>query len=119
VGKVLSNPQFKDDFIVNRSNGSWQGGDFVQSAPTVLNYTGAVVPADYKTLIQVPEGDRTSEIMTFLSTQPLYVTHAGEQETDGTSDVITWNGHNYRLYQVKNWSSYGFYKAIGISVEGE
>lgn len=112
VSKVLKNPQFKENYIVHRKSGEWIAGRFVQTE-TNLNFSGVVVPGGTKDIIQVPEGDRTSEIMIFLSKEPIYVTR-----TKGTSDEIEWNGSKYRVYQVKNWSSYGYYRAIGVSMEG-
>jgi len=116
VGKVLSNPQFRESFIVNRKAGTWIAGRFIQTE-NAINFTGVVIAGGTKDIIQVPEGDRTSEIMVFLSVKEIFVTH-NDTKGQGTSDEIAWNNTRYRVYQIKNWSSHGYYRAIGISMGG-
>lgn len=117
VAKVLSNSQFKDSFTVYRKTGNWIAGRFKETEDPII-FSGVVTAPGTKDLIQVPEGDRTSEIMCFHSTNELFVTH-NDVSSKGTSDEIEWNNKRYRIYQVKNWNKFGFYKAIGISMEGD
>ncbi len=118
VGRVLNNPRWETTFVVNRKTGQWQSGDFIQNEDPIT-FSGVVLSPGTKDIVQVPEGDRVSEMKLFLTKSKMYVTHAAEDNFAGTSDEILWEDHRYRLYQVKNWNNFGYYKAIGIMMEGE
>jgi len=63
---------------------------------TSITISGVVTAAGTKDIIQVPEGDRTSQLMVFHSTMPLYVTH-DDIEGKGTSDEIEWQRRTVSL----------------------
>ena len=81
-----------------------------------LTMTGVVTVPDEKELEQMPEADRVKGIMAFYATQALYITHA--DGTPGTSDKILWRGDYYRLTNCRNYADYGYWKAIGVRIEG-
>lgn len=113
IGELITDPDFAQDYIVHRkSGGTWDAGVWKQSE-TTITMTGAVIVAGTKDINQVPEGDRTSQIMDFYSNVEIFVTSKA-----GTSDEIEWRGHRYRIYQVKQYADYGYFKAIGVSMEG-
>lgn len=116
VGRIINSPKFSQTFTVWRKTGSWALGRFIETEQSIP-MLGVVTAAGTKDIIQVPEGDRTSQLMVFHSTMPLYVTH-DDVKGRGTSDEIEWHGERYRLFQIKDWSDFGYYKAFGTSMGG-
>jgi hypothetical protein len=115
VSDILGDPDFAMLLSVKRSSGSWARGGFAATTST-LTISGYVNAAASKDIEQVPEGDRATGVMTFYSPQPLYVTQTNPAA--GLSDVITYNGEDYRLMHVWNRSANGFYKAVGVRIIG-
>jgi len=116
VSRVIGSSKFSQPFTVWRKTGDWVAGRFVETE-TSISMSGVVTAAGTKDILQVPEGDRTSQLMVFHSTRPLYVTH-DDAQGKGTSDEIEWHGERYRLLQIKDWSDFGYYKAYGTSMGG-
>lgn len=118
VGRVLASKNLAQPkpYTVNRKSGNWVEGRFVQTE-TAIPTSGVITAAGTKDIMQVPEGDRVSQIVVFHSTLPLYVTHDDVQGR-GTSDEIEWHGQRYRLFQGKDWSDFGYYRMVGVSMGG-
>lgn len=118
VGRVVTSSKLRQPkpFTVNRKSGDWVAGRFVQ-AETAIPMEGVVTAAGTEDIMQVPEGDRVSQIVVFHSTLPLYVTH-DDVDGKGTSDEIEWHGQRYRLFQGKDWSDFGYFRMVGVSMGG-
>jgi hypothetical protein len=112
VSKVIKSPKFVQTYTVFRKTGDWVSGRFV-STESQIKVSGVVTPPNAKEILQVPEGDRTTGVMCFHSTQELFVTRP-----EGTSDEIVWKGIRYRVSQVMPWIDYGYWKAFGVRMEG-
>ena len=83
--------------------------------PLPIPASGIVTVATDKDLTMVPEGDRVSGMMAFYTTSELHLTSAAGANV---SDQILWRGDYYRLMALSPWVSFGFYKAIGVTVKG-
>lgn len=116
MSELITDQDFAQNYIVHRKSGSFVGGRWVQTE-TAITVNGVVSPAGSKEIMQVPEGDRTSLIMSFHSTVEIFVTRRTAAAA-GTSDEIEWRGNRYRIHQVYPYADYGYYKALGISMEG-
>lgn len=116
VSRVINNRKLKENFTVWRKTGKWIGGRWEQDEIALI-FEGVVTAAGTKDIIQVPEGDRISQLMCFHSIQQLYTTHIGD-DFSGTSDEIEWRGSRFKVFKVLPWADFGYYKAIGISMEG-
>ncbi len=118
VGRVVNSSKLRQPkpFIVWRETGDWIAGRFVETE-SAIPMDGVVTAAGTKDIIQVPEGDRTSQLVVFHSTMPLYVTH-DDVQGKGTSDEIEWHGQRYRLFQGKDWSDFGYCRMVGVSMGG-
>ena len=118
VSRVVNNPKFAQTFTIQRSSGGAfnTSGVWTDSSFTVNMY-GIIKPATPKELDQLPDGDRVKEVRSFHSAQPMYVTH--NDATPGLSDIATWNGQHYRLSKLYEWEDFGYYKALGVRIEGE
>jgi len=117
LSRIINSPRLAQTFTVFHNTGSWVQGSWVADPnPTPIVYWGPVIAADSKDILQVPEGDRVSGMMTFYSdvTQPLLTSNADPN----TADKLTWNGDNYRVWQDYSYLSYGYYKAVGYRTAG-
>jgi len=115
--RVVNSPAFAQEYTVNRSVGTFQEGGFVFTTYAIPFY-GIIQPATDQDLAQVPEGDRVTGMMGFISEQPMYRTYV-EGQTEGIGDQITWRGHNYKVVVVIPWRDFGFAKAIASRQAGE
>ena len=116
LAEVITDPDFCQDFIVYRSNGSFVDGRWTEGTPTTITMTGIIQVASEKELVQIPEGDQIQGAMVFYSTQPFALTHTSKPP--GISDKAMFRGEYYKLYQDADWGDYGFYKAIGARTQG-
>jgi hypothetical protein len=128
VGRVVSNPMFAEVFSITRSSGgSWNINGTWGDATVDVSMWGVVQPATAKELEQVPEGDRAKEVKSFHSEQEMFITRVNKPDEDVTdpgysamiSDVAVWNCQKYRLVKRFEWDDFGYYKALGVRIEGQ
>lgn len=112
VSELITDPDFAQTYSIFRKSGQFTAGRWVQTE-TELTFTGPIQPATEKEIIQVPEGDRISEILVFYSTQEIYTTN-----NTGTSDEIEWSGNRYKVEKVERYGDNGYYKALAIFKKG-
>ena len=116
LDEVVNDPDLAEEFTINRST----GGAFVaggwEDVKTVLTGYGVVGVASAEDLEMVPEGDRVTGMMMFHSTQQLYETHVSG--TPGISDVLTWNGFDYRVVVVRPYPNRGYWSALAARMKG-
>ena len=115
--RVVNSPAFAQAYTVNRSSGTFQQGGYV-SVTNAIPFWGIIQPATEEDLEQVPEGDRSTGMMGFISEQPMYKTRA-QGGASGLGDTITWNAQEYRVVAVVPWKDFGFNKAIAARLSGE
>ena len=108
VQELIHDPDFCDTFQLIRHIGSeWERGEQIVKTET-LTIEGIVSPATSKDIEMLPEGDRQTGMKTFYADVPMHVT-----DTEETSDICEYRGKQYKLLQVFDYSSNGYYKAIG------
>lgn len=113
VADVILDPLFVQSFGVKRQSGAWTKGAWVPGTVSNLTLTGTIIPASPKDIDQIPEGDRITGMMAFYTTAETFVTRS-----TGTSDVLTWNGEDYKVMLVNPYSDYGYYKALAVRMKG-
>ena len=118
VARVLNSPKFVKSFNVYRETGAFVAGRWTQTSQEIIAMRGVIVPEGTKDIIQVLEGDRTSQLASFYCKQEIFVTR-NDGAFSGTSDRIEWRGSQFRIFKVLPWSDFGYYKAFGVSVEGD
>lgn len=116
-------PDFAQSFTIYRSNGQWKAGVWVESVtPTEVPAVGTIYPSTDKEIQQVPEGDRVTGMVTFITNQILYETHTSiaypAAANAGISDQILWHGDKYKIVKLLDWSDWGFYAAVGTRLTG-
>ena len=111
LSRVCNDPRISQEFVIKRKTGDWNEYGRFEETETEINAIGVVTTVKGATLEMIPESDRVSGMMVFISTTRMYQTH-NEEGFRGTSDVIRWHGNDYRVMESRDDSSYGFYKAI-------
>ncbi len=115
LSAVVNNPDLGSPVTILRFTGSFAAGGWQQGAPQRIPAFGVVCIADAEALAQVPEGDRVTGALQFLTGQPVYRTSA---DRGGTSDQIEWRGELYRVVSVEPWGHAGYWSAILARMEG-
>jgi hypothetical protein len=114
--KVILHKAFVQEYIVYRSSGSFINGRWTENTPVQIPMSGVVSVVNEKELNALPEGDRIKGAMRFHSTEEILLTRSGEVK--GTSDSILWNGQFWRIFNVSDYSDYGYYRAYGERIKG-
>jgi hypothetical protein len=122
LSMVASAPDLSSSFTVLRSNGGqWVAGVWQDSFTQIPMY-GPVSIANPKDLEMIPEGDRPSSAMVFWTTQIVFETQgppAGVNSRGISSDIMQWNGLDYRILQVAERPMNGYYRAVATRLLAE
>lgn len=119
VARAVNDPRFSQNFKVFRKSGEWIKGRFEETEKKI-SMVGVIAPSKPKEIEMIPEGDRVGGEITIYTTRKLFTTHSLEdkenqdENNEGTSDQIEWQGERYKLYSVNDYSQYGYYQAIGM-----
>ena len=117
LSSVVTDPRFAQTFTVYRTSGDWVGARFIENEPEEIKITGTISIANAKQIEFIPEGDRVGGEIAIHTTKPLYcsrnVIDNSENQKPYSADEILWHGEKYKIYQVKEYSDYGYYFAIG------
>lgn len=116
VGKVIRSKRLGCQRItVKRYAADWHDGVFCRDDdnPIVLQVAALVTVAQPKDLQIVPEGDRITGAMKFLTNVELHVTNG-----ESISDELEWRGARYKILTVTPNVDYGFYRSIGTRLDG-
>jgi hypothetical protein len=117
LSSVVTDSRFAQSFKVYRTNGDWVGARFLENEPEEIIMTGTISIANAKQIEFIPEGDRVGGEIAIHTTEPLYCsrnsTDSSGNEESYIADEIEWHGERYKIYQVSEYSDYGYYFAIG------
>lgn len=95
-----------------RTTGSYVDGRWVDSTPSNLSFTGVVQNASPDDLKVLPEGNRTDEVIK-IHTQFELVANISD---DTKSDLVDYNGKQYRVNNVAYRFIGNYNKALAIKV---
>ncbi len=110
LSELITDPDFCQEFSIIRTTGDYQNGIFVKEE-TEIKVTGIAEPVTGKDLDIQIESDRANNVMTFYTEEELKVS------PDGTlSDFILFKGKRYKLFQVSNYSDFGYYSGMGKEI---
>lgn len=114
VSFLISDPDFAQTIKVYRKTGDWApNGEFI-TTENEMPMTGVISIANAKQIEFIPEGDRIGGEIAIHTIEPLYNSrNTTETQQSGLSDEIEWHGDRYKIYQVNEYSDYGYYFAIG------
>lgn len=113
LADIVASPEFTQQIIIKRhSNGRYVNGRFEQDKKEI-KINAVVSASDEKTLSMVPEGDRNETIKSVHSLEKIYMTSSEVSKGENrTSDVIIYNGDEYKVIAVMDADDYGFTKAV-------
>jgi hypothetical protein len=113
MADIVADPTFTPPayFQILRSTGTFQSGGF-QSTTSTIQQTGPVQPATSKEISMLPEGDRVGLVLTFWCTVPMQVT-----KKNAASDIIVYEGEQYRVLQVNHHPGAGFWRATATRMK--
>lgn len=97
--------------IVRRARTRVKGRfDSGATTTTRIAATGTLQPAGFEALQQLPEADRSENVMIIRTTTPLQIGKSGDA-SDTLSDEIEYSGEKYKILQLKDWGKWGMYVA--------
>lgn len=117
VGKVIRSKRLGCQVItVKRYAASWTDGVYSRDEdnPIILKISAIVTVAKPKDLELVPEGDRVTGAMKFLTNVELHATNG-----EAISDELEWRGARFKILTVTPNVDYGFYRSIGVRLDGD
>lgn len=92
-------------FTIIRYGGEWHEGKFIESTERISMF-GNIQPATNNQIDQVPEGDRTSGMISIWTTAALFL--ANQEQPNRKSDEIEWMGNRYKVVSLMPWNQFGF-----------
>lgn len=116
VDEILNDFDLCSQFSVIRTTGKFAAGGWQTNPSQQIDTIGATRNANGKEIRMLPEADQVLEVLSFRSiTQMFPTTLAGSQ----TSDVLVFQGDQYRILMVKNYSEQGYYLALATRLAGD
>ena len=118
IPDVVIDPDLGESYTILRSQGDYIAGGFTDQKTSIKAW-GVVSVIRPKDLEMVPEGDRVTEGRCFYAQQALYTTRVNPDGSKGISDILIWNGVQYRILTVFDYSQRGYWKAIATRMIGD
>ena len=116
---VLSPVLNSQTLTIYRSAGSFVSGRWVVSSKQTLKIQGVAYPSSQQELEQLPEGDRISSSVSFITNEQIYVTHTDSSTVSaGLSDELEWHGSIYKVIGSFPWQDYGHFISMGVRLAG-
>ncbi len=84
------------------------------ASPRITAY-GTLQPAGLDALQQLPEADRSGEVLVVRTTTRLQMGKTGD-DYEMLSDEIEYNGGRYKILQLADWNRWGMYRAYVTKV---
>jgi hypothetical protein len=113
---VCNDPDMGEPFTIQRQPGTFGPTGWQTSTPQEIQAFGVVTVANNKALQMVPEADRVNAERMFISECPMHVT---SEDNSSTSDILVWNGINYRVMAVGQYQNRGgYYCAVATRMLG-
>lgn len=107
VSDILLDPDFADVLIVTRSVQTFTNG-YASNSSKSWQISGVVTMVGGQELIREPSGERNKQTIRVATKARLT---DGRIKSDGitmdTADILTWNGNQYTVVQVDDYSRYG------------
>ena len=80
-----------------------------------INAVGSVQPLGADALQQLPESDRTGQVI-IARTETAMQIGSTSDTGDLLADEIEYNGDRFKILQLKNWGEWGIYAAIATRI---
>lgn len=116
LSRVIKRYALTADLTLKRfSGGAWIDGRWADEQPTDVALTANVQPMGGKQKQTLPEGDRTREAIHIWATSQM---RPVERENGKPGDRVEWEGKEYEIINVQDWSYNGnYWEADAVKVE--
>jgi hypothetical protein len=114
VGELMTDLDFVEAFTMRRGTKALANeGEVTVTWSAPANLVGSIQPAEAKEIKQLPEGQRGSGdgIVIFTATELM-----PDDGNNTVSDVVTWDGKNYKVVGIEDWSANGYYRALAVEI---
>ena len=117
--EVVNDTDLAESFTITRSTGQFAAGGWIETTKTVKMY-GVITAPEGEDLQMIPEADEVEGAIAVYSSQQIFETHLDSEkgQDQGTSDVILWQGFQYRVIKAWRYNTRGFWKAIAARMLG-
>lgn len=113
VGRVVSSSRLVQTFQVKRRTGSFVEGRWTEAAlGTNLTKVGIIQPAKQSALEVLPEGERNVEALLIHTKDEIIMGNSDNL----ISDIVLWQGAEYRVAFKKPWQLSGFSWVIAVKL---
>jgi hypothetical protein len=107
------------DVVRRNGAGSYVAGDWVPSSNvSTTTYAANVQQASGRDIQKLPEGERTREAIVVYLPRDAGPFQVSERTAGLDRDRLVWRGVTFELARVEDWSSYGYWRALAVRVEG-
>lgn len=116
IDSVLTDPELgAAEFTILRK--TWTGDYGIPQLIDLeeIHAAGIIHPADPTRLDLLPEESRHEPIVLIHSTEPLSL-GSGDSETWTAPDEILWESRTFRVFQIRPWQAYGFWKGWAVEI---
>lgn len=115
ISEIIVDPDFAQGFTVERKAGTWVDSVFTTTAQ-ILPFYGVIIPLNTKDMKQLPEGDTIQGAIEVYTLQPISTTQLANEawNPETLSDEIIWQQENYKIIQVRNFTDFGYFKAVAV-----
>lgn len=111
VSEALDSDTAQVRTVERTEPGSYVDGIYQEGSKTTFKALISIQQPTPKQLEILPEGERSRDVMLFISNKPLRTT----EDKDGTiADIIISKGRRYKIIQSGDWDDYGHTTAMGI-----
>ena len=120
VSGLVSDPDFAQNFTVLRAHGGrFIAGVWTEGTAIGVKTKGVIYPSTEEEISQVPEADRVTGMVTFITKIRMYATHITTPSGDkGISDKVVWKENTYKIVTVMPYGDFGFFLAVGVRLSG-
>lgn len=102
-------------FVIIRRSRVRYKGRMGEETVSRINAVGSVQPAGVDVLQQLPEGDRSGQVIIIRTATRIQTGSAGDS-SDTLSDEVEYNGGRYKILQLKDWSAWGMWTAYATRI---
>lgn len=102
VAEILLDPDFVDSLVCARMTQTVDDNGVATDAPTTAPFWGVVTNNSGDLLMRMAEG---SHVKGSITVHSQFLLQAGSDGLD--ADVVTWNGRQYTVTNVGDWSRFG------------
>lgn len=111
VSELIDDPDFATTFTVKRRSGTFANEGKYTTTETTLTKAGVVQPASADDQVKyLPEGERRQHAIRVWCRDEIQMADGKGKE----SDVVVWNGNQYRVGFSQPWSVHGYWFAIAV-----